>query len=176
MDDRLESWKLAMDLTLRDYEHTVTAWPATLREKGIAFIQLYIITLGAIPSYLGAILNYAHRFGSIGLSGNVTCGSIVIFLSIATFIAFILAWFYIRNVIFLRHRNTFDSAGVLKLLDTRDIMPEDLYSATSQRLHEYIEENSKTASELSNEIQRSYRYYFIAIFLGLGLHIFCILS
>jgi hypothetical protein len=176
MDDRLESWKLAMDLTLRDYEHTVTAWPATLREKGIAYIQLYTISLGVIPLYVSTILDYARRFGTIGFTSRFTAGSIVILLSIAIFIAYALAWFYIRNVIILRYRNTFDSAGVLDLLERKDIVPEDLYQATAQRLREYIEENSKLSSELSKQIQGSYRYYFIAVLVGLGLYLYCMLS
>lgn len=55
MDEQLETWKIALDLALRDYEHTVNTWPGTLRDKGMALIQLYTVSAGTIPFYLAAV-------------------------------------------------------------------------------------------------------------------------
>ncbi len=175
MNEQLESWKIALDLTLRDYEHTANTWPGSLREKGLAYVQLYTVSAGVIPIYFAAVIRYDLRFGSIGFDGNFTKGSIAITLCSVTILAFGLACYFIRNVVQLKIRNTFDSAGVVDLLERKQVQSEELCIAAAKSLRGYIEENAEAWSELSKEIRRSYRLYYASLFVGVVLYIFCIL-
>ncbi len=175
MDEQLESWKIVLDLTLRDYEHTANTWPASLREKGLAYVQLYTVSAGIIPIYFMAVFRYALRFGPIGFSGNVTNGGIAIALCIVTILIFGFSCYFIRNVVQLKIRNTFDSEGVIALLERKQVPSEELCIAAAKSLRGYIEENAEAWNELSKEIRRSYRLYYASLFAGVILYIFCIL-
>ena len=114
-------------------------------------------------------------FGSIGWNGNFTKGSIAVSLCIVTILMFGFACYFIRNVVQLKIRNTFDSQGVISLLERKQIPSEELCIAAAKSLRGYIEENAEAWNELSKEIRRSYRLYYASLFAGVILYIFCIL-
>jgi hypothetical protein len=96
-------------------------------------------------------------------------------ICIASIIVFMVACYYIRNVLLLKLRNTFDSREMIKLLEKKEVPPEELCISAAQSLRGYIDENVSAWSELSMEIRRSYRLYYVALFASIVLYIICIL-
>jgi hypothetical protein len=147
-----ESHRILYELAYREYEQATFELPGRLRDKVYALLQLYVVTIGALFPLLNSILSDTRH----ALSLSYATGSIGTIL-------LILALYYIRNGIQLRSYEIMDSTAMRKLAMEKYMDPLDLVKVLEKQVSFIRKRNADWAEELSQDIRRSYRLYFVSL-------------
>jgi hypothetical protein len=149
-----ESHRILYELAYREYEQATFELPGRLRDKVYSLLQLYVVTIGALFPLLNSILGDSRSCHSPALSyaaGGIGASLLV------------LALYYIRNGIQLRSYEIMDSTSIREVASEKYIDPLELVMALEKQLSFVRKKNADWVEELSLDIRRSYRLYFISL-------------